>query len=108
MTEDLKERARAGLAGFADGQLQTGNFLTAALYTSQLTFGEFNRKRAEANTARMASMAAWLATLNAEDRAQTVQRAEVAQQQAEAAAALLKAVGCAAGTKSRFVQAMCQ
>jgi hypothetical protein len=37
-----------------------------------------------------------------------LQRAIAAQQQAEATAQLLKAVGCIAGARSRFVQAMCQ
>lgn len=108
MDADLKERARAGLVTFADGQLQTGNFLSAALYSGQMTYGEFNRHRSEYYTTSLAALKIWLSALDAQDRAQIMQRVAEAQQQVQAAAILLKAVGCVAGARSQFVQAMCQ
>lgn len=47
MDEGIKERAKAGLTNVVDQDLRSTNILIAALYQRQITYGEFNRRRAE-------------------------------------------------------------
>ncbi len=107
MDEGLKERVREGLAAFINQGQRLSNSLTAALYNGQLTFAEFNQKRENTHEKLLAALHSWLAVLDAEDQAETLQRAEAAQQRADAAVGLITAVACAAGSRSHFVQAMC-
>ena len=47
MEQGLKEQAKAGLNGYADRVLRSGNYLSASLYSGQITYGEFNKQGAE-------------------------------------------------------------
>jgi hypothetical protein len=109
MNEDIKERAKAGLTSAVDQALRGGNYLTVALYEKRISYGDFNKQRAELTTKILAEHAAWVATWSAQDVAVTTQKAVVAQKQADAAVAVLQAaasVACAS-TKNRTVRALC-
>jgi hypothetical protein len=109
MDPEIKERAKLGLNNAIDNAFRGANFLTAELYERRLTYGEFNKRRAELTAKIGAEHAAWVATWSSQDQASTLQKAALAQQQAEAAVAVLQAaaaIACAS-TKNRAVQAMC-
>jgi hypothetical protein len=109
MEPGLKEQAKAGLNGHADRVLRSGNYLSASLYSGQITYGEFNKRRAELQEKLSADMAAWGALIDAQDRAGTLQKAMIAQQQLDAAISVVQAaasVACASA-KGRVARAMC-
>jgi hypothetical protein len=107
MDPAIKDQAKAGLTDYVNRQLQGGNYLTAMLYTGQLTFGEFSKRRAEFHAKLHAQMGAWLAVLDARDKASTMQKAAAAQQEADAAVAILQAAACA-GSRGRASLVLCQ
>jgi hypothetical protein len=109
MDPEIKERAKLGLNNVVDNAFRGGNYLTAALYEKKLTYGEFNKQRADLTAKLVAEHTAWVEAWVNQDKASTLQKAAVAQQQADAAVAVLQAaasVACAS-TKNRTVQAMC-
>jgi hypothetical protein len=106
---DFKERVRAGINDFIDKGLQGGNYLTALLYQRRITFGEFNRQRAELQAKLQAEEQEWAAVVAAADYASTLQKAAIAEKHADAAVAILQAAAsavCASATY-RTVQKMC-
>jgi PBP1b-binding outer membrane lipoprotein LpoB len=109
MDADIKERAKAGLNNVIDQAQRGGNYLIAALYEKRMTYGEFNKHRADLSQKILAEHAAYVATWVEQDKASTLQKAAVAQQQADATVAVLQAVASAACTssKNRNVQALC-
>jgi hypothetical protein len=109
MDAGIAQQARAGLTNALNNAGRGTNYLTAALYEKRISYGEFNKQRADLVTKVAAEHAAWVASWTAQDVASTTQKAAVAQQQADAAVAVLQAaakVACAS-TKNRTVQAMC-
>jgi hypothetical protein len=109
MDPEIKERAKLGLNNVVDNAFRGGNYLTAALYEKKLTYGEFNKQRADLTAKLVAEHTAWVEAWVNQDKASTMQKAAVAQQQAEATVAVLQAVAsvACASTKNRSVQAMC-
>lgn len=110
MDPALQESISTILNHVDDQNLQSVNLLTAMLYARRITFGEFNKRRAELKEKIGDEMKVWAASFDAQDRANILQKAQVAQQQADAAMAVLVAAASAAcsATTNRTVQAMCK
>ena len=107
MDQRIKEQFRAGVSDYVKQQLQSGNYLTAMLYTGQISYGEFNKRRAELSEKLMAQLGAWLSVLDAQDKANTMQKAAAAQREVNAAVAVLEAAACGSA-KGRTAQVLCQ
>ena len=107
MSPELQQQARFGLARFVDQSLEASNILAAPLYDGQISFGEFNKKRAELRDQMQAQLKLLLSALDAQDKAEVMARAQAAQQQLVATIEALRAVGCATA-RGRFARAMCE
>lgn len=107
MDNGLKDQLRQGINNYLDNVLQSLNYLTAMLYNGQITYGEFNRQRGELRTKLNGALTAWISVIDAQDKAQTAQKAAVAQKQLDTAVAVLAAAACA-GTKGQAAAMLCQ
>jgi hypothetical protein len=107
MPPEFQRQVRAGLAGFADRALQATNLLSAGLYDGRLTYREFNKERGEIVAKLTADLRHWVEAMDAEDRAQVVQRAEAAQREVDAAVTLVRVAACA-NARGRFARMMCE
>jgi hypothetical protein len=77
------------------------------LYEGQITYGEFNRQRDELNIKSRAELGAYTAAVDAQDRAETLQKAAAAQREVDATVTLLASAACATA-RGLTARALCQ
>jgi hypothetical protein len=107
MPQEFQERFKNGMVQF-DGRVEQAiNYLIAALYSGQMSYGEFNKQRADTGTQIAGVIQQWLKVMDAEDKQRVLAEAQAAQQQFEAIVNLAHAVGCAKA-KGAYAQALCQ
>ena len=99
-------RVRGGVLAFNLQAYKSTNYLTALLYSGKLTFGEFNRQRAQINDQLYAEMRQWLLVLDSQNRAAEAERAAAVQASAEAAVTVLRLTACVAARG--HIAALCQ
>jgi site-specific DNA-adenine methylase len=107
MSDELKQRLVEGFNNYADNLLRSGKYLSVMLYEGQITYGEFNRQRGDLNVKSRAELSAYTATIDAQDRAETLQKAAAAQREVDAAVTLLASAACATAHGST-ARALCQ
>ena len=106
MPPAFQQQVHQGFVQFEDKVTQAVNYLIAGLYEGDLTYGEFNKKRAEADSEAYTVFKAWARTMDSQDSQRIAAEAAAAQAQLDAFASLAYKLGCAAA-KGRYAQALC-
>jgi hypothetical protein len=104
--QTLSAHVRGGILAFVLQGHKSTNYLIALLYSGKLTFGEFNRQRAQINDQLYAEMRQWLLVLDSLNRAAEAERAAAVQAAAEAAVTVLRLTACVAARG--HIAALCQ
>ncbi len=107
MPANFQQQMKSGMLTFADEATRAVNFLIAGLYSAELTYAEFNKRRGEVDDKLSAGFNQWMRAMDAENTQRVVAEAQAAQQQFEAFVGLVQAIGCAKA-KGAYAQALCR